>query len=347
MPSGSTAACSSQYLNYFLLFAEEREWDIRHILSGTGILRQDLIQNNGLVTQSQLGKVISNSAQLLSIPGIGLEFGQQLPLTAHGILGTAAIGSPTVMDGLSLFQRFITLRTHIFRLSLKFEESHILLDFHISEKLLQSLGVSPEISHITKQFLIESAIAIAYKTSVLILGSKDAVSAICVNYPRPDHYQLYDNIFGDIAQFNTHHVAITIPLTVARKKSSSGTDLLQKMLTKECEALLHEQNRAISFLEEVTGIVRQSIRKIPAQEEIAKQLHLSTRTLRRRLKEEGTSYNQVVDSTKKSIALDLVENSTLSVSLVAESLGYFETTNFNRAFKRWTGMSPTEYRNND
>jgi len=119
------------------------------------------------------------------------------------------------------------------------------------------------------------------------------------------------------------------------------------MLTKECEALLHEQNRAISFLEEVTGIVRQSIRKIPAQEEIAKQLHLSTRTLRRRLKEEGTSYNQVVDSTKKSIALDLVENSTLSVSLVAESLGYFETTNFNRAFKRWTGMSPTEYRNND
>lgn len=81
-----------------------------------------------------------------------------------------------------------------------------------------------------------------------------------------------------------------------------------------------------------------------SQETIAKALHMSSRTLQRKLKEEGTTYKDLLDETRRYLAAQYVRESRLSVSEITFLLGFSEPANFSRAFKRWTGRSPSDYR---
>ena len=77
---------------------------------------------------------------------------------------------------------------------------------------------------------------------------------------------------------------------------------------------------------------------------VAKALRLSVRTLSRRLADEGTTYAEIVDRVRRSLALQYLEEPGFSLSQIAWLLGYEQTTSFNHAFRRWTGRSPSEAR---
>jgi AraC-like DNA-binding protein len=80
------------------------------------------------------------------------------------------------------------------------------------------------------------------------------------------------------------------------------------------------------------------------QETVARELNLSARSLQRKLHEEGTTYKQLVDDTRRELAAQYVKQSQLSINEITYMLGFSEPSNFTRAFKRWTGESPSEYR---
>ena len=80
---------------------------------------------------------------------------------------------------------------------------------------------------------------------------------------------------------------------------------------------------------------------------VAKALALSLRTLSRRLADEGTTYADVVDDLRRTLALQYLKDPAISLSQIAWLLGYEGSTSFNHAFKRWTGRSPTVARNED
>jgi AraC-like DNA-binding protein len=78
---------------------------------------------------------------------------------------------------------------------------------------------------------------------------------------------------------------------------------------------------------------------------VAGQLALSTRTLRRRLEEEGSSFQGILDEVRFGLARDYLHNSSLPIEQIAELLAYSTPGNFSQAFKRWSGSSPRDYRN--
>ncbi len=80
------------------------------------------------------------------------------------------------------------------------------------------------------------------------------------------------------------------------------------------------------------------------QQEVADSLHMSLRTLQRKLSEENTSYKELLDETRRELANQYLRQATLSVSEVTYLLGFSEPSNFSRAFKRWTGRTPSEFR---
>jgi AraC-like DNA-binding protein len=80
-------------------------------------------------------------------------------------------------------------------------------------------------------------------------------------------------------------------------------------------------------------------------EEVAKRLGMSTRTLKRRLADQGTTFSHVLDELRRQRALLLLANRELSINEIAGRLGYTEAANFTRAFRRWTGRTPAAYRN--
>jgi AraC-like DNA-binding protein len=79
-------------------------------------------------------------------------------------------------------------------------------------------------------------------------------------------------------------------------------------------------------------------------DDIAKRLALSERTLRRRLRALGTSYNKILQDVRSSMAKEWLRDSDLTMESIAWNLGYTETANFRHAFKRWTGQSPQAFR---
>ena len=100
---------------------------------------------------------------------------------------------------------------------------------------------------------------------------------------------------------------------------------------------------------EVTAEVRALLLKLlPAgkfnQEAVARRMHMSRSTLHRRLRQENTNFKDVLDSTRKSLAIDYVRDRQYSLSYIAFMLGFADQSNFSRAFRRWTDQSPKEYR---
>ena len=99
----------------------------------------------------------------------------------------------------------------------------------------------------------------------------------------------------------------------------------------------------------ITHLARQTLCRLlpqgePKRERVAQALHLSQRTLQRRLQEEGTSYQQLLDDTRRDMAEQYLQQPGLTLLEVAYLLGFADPSNFFRAFRRWFGCTPNEYR---
>ena len=119
-------------------------------------------------------------------------------------------------------------------------------------------------------------------------------------------------------------------------------------IARECDRII---DRYLAQLERdniAAGTKAQLLLQLPSgsvtEESVAKALHLSVRTLQRRLAEEQLTFKQVLDDTRRELALQYVRDPTLSINEMAYLLGYSEPANFSRAFKRWTGQPPSTMR---
>ena len=102
---------------------------------------------------------------------------------------------------------------------------------------------------------------------------------------------------------------------------------------------------ANKLLKDASDLIRDALPSgIPFAAEISRHLGLSTRTLSRRLSEKGYTYRQLVQNTQQAISTELLSNTSETVSEIAFQTGFSEQSAFNRAFKRWTGQSPLEFR---
>ena len=102
-----------------------------------------------------------------------------------------------------------------------------------------------------------------------------------------------------------------------------------------------DQTRCVQSVQDALANLQDGV---PSLNAITRQLGISERTLRRRLKSVGTSYNEILKEMRAAAAKDLLQNKMVTVDRVAAQLGYSESANFRHAFKRWTGQSPQSYR---
>ena len=100
----------------------------------------------------------------------------------------------------------------------------------------------------------------------------------------------------------------------------------------------------VDLFESVERLVRQNLKNLPTFSDIAKALCLSERTLRRRLADKGVSYQALLDLVRKNRTLEMLENPKLSIEQIAVEVGFSDSHNFRRAFKRWTGSTPSKLR---
>lgn len=162
-------------------------------------------------------------------------------------------------------------------------------------------------------------------------------------HPEPESLDNYQRIFQAPILFGAKHNALVFSPEILDEPLAFSDDKLAAMH----EQML-EQQLALLQQPDAANVVEHIIRSAPSltleRDEVAAELHMSPRTLQRKLQESNTSFQQLLENERKRRACDLLANSDLPLTQISEELGFAESSAFSRAFKRWHQVSPLEYR---
>jgi AraC-like DNA-binding protein len=204
-------------------------------------------------------------------------------------------------------------------------------------RLVPGLTPSPAINEFTTASLMASA---RRNTGLPLVAAE-----VTLMHSRPPHADQIAEYFGSPVRFDAADNGFVMP-TVGLELPLPGADLvLGRVLRRHADDLLRSLPARLPFTHSVTNlIVRELELSGPALKNIAHLMRMSQSTLRRRLAEEGRTHSEIVDAAREHLARRYLENGHASLSDVAQRLGFAHPPAFHRAFKRWTGMTPAQYR---
>ena len=195
-----------------------------------------------------------------------------------------------------------------------------------------------------------AAIAVDVAMSLLLdmcrLNAGAALRPVAVSLRRlqPVSALAYEHFFGCPIEFKSRENAFVLSATDADRPLQTSNQLLASVFDK----MLAEQLARLDRSDVVTRCKAAILERLAvgetSEEVAAAQLQMSPRTLQRKLAERGTSYSALVDATRKDLALRYIDDPQRSITDITFSLGFAGPSSLTRAFKRWTGVSPSDYR---
>ncbi len=178
-----------------------------------------------------------------------------------------------------------------------------------------------------------------------LAGADDGLRRVALPYPEPRSRAAHDRLFGCELVFGAPHITIWRDPAVLRKPLPQADPSLRVRMEERAARLAAERNASDALVTQVRELVARGIRDaVPDLETAASALALSPRALKRRLADRGVSFSKIVDDTRRELALGYIGDDSLSLVDVAYLCGFSEQSAFHRAFKRWTGVPPGEYR---
>lgn len=164
-------------------------------------------------------------------------------------------------------------------------------------------------------------------------------------HSKPDDLSAYDRFFRSPLAFDRPVNEMRLDAALIQYPLVQADPGLCTVLDQYAEELLARLPQAESFLDSVRRVISQELRGgDPSLTAIAKQLGYAPRTLQRKLQEAGTSYHTLLDEMRRELSIYYLREAQIAVSEVAFLLGFSETSAFHRAFRRWMGISPGEFR---
>lgn len=302
-------------------------------LADTQIDAAHLFDADSQVTAAQEMQVMRNlQRQLPEVSGLGLQAGLRLRLSTHGILGYALLSSATLREALAMMLRYLDLAYAYcdVRIEEQPPEAHILID---------DTAAPADV----RQFVLERTVGGAHALTHEMLGRNFPVRRLQFRFARPEHAGRYAQLVGVTPQFEAGRNLIVVDSALLDQALPQANALTQRLCEEQCRLLLNQRRRRSGLAEAVRNQLLRTPEQMPEIEAIAAVLNLSDRTLRRRLVAEGTSYRDLADEVRCTLAEGWL-GARLTVEEVASRLGFSEASSFIRAFKRWTGRTPGRLR---
>ena len=192
--------------------------------------------------------------------------------------------------------------------------------------------------------LTMSLLAIAHRLAGWAIGQNISLDAVNLNHSRPEHAAAYNLLFRAPIHFDRSENSIAFSANYLDMPITQDEQSLEKFLQHRGASLMASPDNRNSYVARVINLVKANVAgDFPEFEWVAGELHTTIGTLRRRLREEGTSYQQLKDDLRRDTAIFNLTRGKSSIEEVAESVGFSEPTSFFRAFKRWTGVTPRAY----
>jgi AraC-like DNA-binding protein len=284
----------------------------------------------------RIDAILHVAIQLIDDPGFGLQAARCWHPSGLGVLGYAWLSSSTLRTGLGRAVRYSRLVGE--RGVTEIEDTRQGLKVRFSAK-----RGNPAVVPVAAVF-VDIVIALLLDLCRLNAGAALRPVAATLRRRKPEPADAYERFFGCRVQFGAEENAFVLsredadrPLPSANRQLAAAFD---KMLTEELARL----DKADVVSRTRAAVLEQLSSGEGTADDTAKQLHMSSRTLQRKLAEAHTTYLELVDEVRKDLALRYIEDPRRSVTDITFSLGFSQPSAFTRAFKRWTGRSPSDYR---
>ena len=263
-----------------------------------------------------------------------IKLGQRVDVTYFGSFGFALMSCSDFTEAIKLINRYqLLLGTGI---------NFIVLSDSNNTK--HTLRVSINIlSNLQKKLVTELIISQSIYLLKIITNNKLKFK-ISFQYEGINNKELYESILKCDVEFNQLHNEISIPIDISKEKLISANSAVHIIYEEQCERLLRDLNKIENFSAATRRILLQAGDDFPDIKEVAYKLHISESTLRRRLKEESSSYRIICDEVRDVLAKKYLTSTNLTISDIAMLLNYSEAASFRRAFVRWNKVTPNDYR---
>lgn len=329
--------------------------DVRHTVSGyfarahlqnavrLGLDEQQLLQHaalsSSLLQQEGARLAPRQLARLLTRIMIGLDdefLGKTATPCRFGVfplLCEHVIRAPTLREALRESQRFY----HLFTRALHFDVDESGNEVRLTIRLEQ-----PELDE--DHVLIELLLLVWHRFPCWLVGQVIPLMQVQLAYPAPAHAEEYRLLFPAPREFDQPDNTLVWPKSVLDLPVHRNPEQLKRYLAqvplmwfRKQRFTEYQTERVMQLLEQADNPHRSTL------EEIAGQLHMTSRTLRRKLTAEGSRFQQLKDGLRRDQAIYWLSQAGISVAAAAQHTGFTETAAFIRAFKKWTGLSPGQY----
>lgn len=260
---------------------------------------------------------------------LGLRLGPQFQLASHGPLGTAMQTARSLDDAITCFGRHIALRASMFSLGLTRSGEH-------ARATVECRGLPNDLLPLFTEGVLHS---IAHCIG-FFSGRPDAINGIDLNYPAPAYAEHYLTSFGAPTRFDRAQTSIRFDSDLLALASPTADARAHEQAVALCGGLLRQQSQAGKLSEQIEALLWNNPGKLWRLSELAPSFDCSSRTVIRRLRDEGTTFQAIRDDVLKQRALTLLDSG--SVESTALALGFSDSASFRRSFKRWCGVPPNQ-----
>lgn len=303
----------------------------REALRGTGLSQGQLRNPEELITHAQQLRAYENALVLTKEPGLGFRLGSRFKPGHHGVLGHALLCAENGRDELRITVHYARIRGSLLDFRVRQEVDTTLLSLHD----IMPLG--------TAHAMAVEELLVMFAARRSPEGSSVGPSEIFLDYPAPAHREQYEALYDCPIHFSADTIEIRIPDAVLDVPRAMSNVQMLRICEERCQSILERLGSGGQMADRVRSqlLAARGFRL----DAVAKRMAMSPRTLRRRLRDEGTSFRGVVGDVRKGLALDYLETSDLGLEEIATLLGYEDAANFNRAFRKWVGVAPARHRN--
>jgi AraC-like DNA-binding protein len=311
----------------------------------SGVSRADLFDRSTLelqrleepearLTLREFERVLAAAVALTGDQAFGLHLIEQVSEHAVDLLAHLTAHAPTVREAVAIASQFGSLAIGGLRFTARDE----------GDAFVVHCGF-PRSTPLWDRMVAELMVAGQARLARTFFGPHVIPRLACFEHEQPGHHHEYRRIFGDSPRYRQPATFIAFDRELADRPQMHQNPQLYALLRAEAERRLDQiesGTRSAAVLHQYLLATPPS--RIPDMAGAARDLGMSERSLRRHLSAEGTSYRNVVQSALETSAGRMLRDPALAIKEIATALGFADAAAFVHAFKRWTGMTPGEYR---
>lgn len=321
-------------VHYYIAKLESLGYPAADVLVNSGVSIEEVEDLSFQLNPEQYRLIIKNILSVTGNEQIGLELGAAYSAADLGVLGYAALSSKTIMQANDVMLKYSDLNAKILTIDGRPNgDNRWCVEF---QEIFPLGDLLP--------FAVEEYAARIQAALVQLFNGPAGFIEIHFSHEKPDSTERYEQLFSCPCLFKQPKNLVYIDMTVLETPVSFANETIHKLCEEQCGKLVREITATQGLAERIRNFLYSHPGIFPSTDDMADELGMNTRSLRSELQLEGTTYQNILEETRKSLAIDWLQNTDIKPKEIGFMLGYSDVGNFRRAFRGWTGKKVSDFR---